>query len=299
VVETAAKRGLRIVFHDISRAVHKFYSDAATVLRKTAEETERTDHGARTAFDDLEHGGRHDMHASVGVGTIEKRSSGLAKEPAALRKTEGQLPAGLEPTAQSIHEGTVRMEAHPEYGRVQSEMAAAGYPLEPGAPPPHVDRIQYVDRAGNVLRVEQRIVVQPGMRFLDLEHEVGHVGQLTDRFGGNPPFTDRRMERPNGSTRPANDRSGVLSPRQNDITEFHNRLQEYNRLAERGVSPELLAEHGRELDHWYNQYQDAVATGWNNKATTTGAWATKHFADIRGLMGRYQELGGTLSRRFS
>ena len=56
VVESAVRRGIRIVAHDISRAVAKFYSDAAAVMRRAAAETERTDGEARSAFDELARG---------------------------------------------------------------------------------------------------------------------------------------------------------------------------------------------------------------------------------------------------
>jgi hypothetical protein len=56
VVESAVKRGIKIVAHDISAAVKKFYADAGTVMRKAAEETERTDKMAGSEFDKLAHG---------------------------------------------------------------------------------------------------------------------------------------------------------------------------------------------------------------------------------------------------
>jgi hypothetical protein len=56
VVESTVRRGIRIVAHDLSRAVAKFYSDAAGVMRKAAAETERRDGEARSAFDDLARG---------------------------------------------------------------------------------------------------------------------------------------------------------------------------------------------------------------------------------------------------
>jgi hypothetical protein len=42
-VESAVKRGIKLVAHDLSSAVEKFYRDAAVVMRKAADETERTD----------------------------------------------------------------------------------------------------------------------------------------------------------------------------------------------------------------------------------------------------------------
>jgi hypothetical protein len=54
VVESAVKRGIRIVAHDISRAVQRFYADAAAVMRRAARETEQTDAEAKSTFDGLE-----------------------------------------------------------------------------------------------------------------------------------------------------------------------------------------------------------------------------------------------------
>jgi hypothetical protein len=53
VVESAVRRGIGIVAHDMSRAVEKFYADAAAVMRRAAAETERTDGEARSACDAL------------------------------------------------------------------------------------------------------------------------------------------------------------------------------------------------------------------------------------------------------
>src|SRR5215472_7291439 len=53
VVESAVRRGLRIVAHDVSRAVEKFYTDAAAVMRRAARETEETDGEAKSAFERL------------------------------------------------------------------------------------------------------------------------------------------------------------------------------------------------------------------------------------------------------
>jgi hypothetical protein len=53
VVEAAVRRGIGIVARDVSRAVEKFYVDAAAVLRRAARETERTDGEAKSAFEAL------------------------------------------------------------------------------------------------------------------------------------------------------------------------------------------------------------------------------------------------------
>jgi hypothetical protein len=186
------------------------------------------------------------------------------------------------------------MEEHPDFENVKSELRAAGYPLHiSDHGDPYVERVEYVDRAGNILRVEQRVVAREGMRFLDLEHEVGHVHQFTERFGGHPPLTERMVEQPGWPPRIATDRSNLLTQRQNAIVELHNRLQEYNRLAERGVSPDILAEHADGVAVWRGRYSKAVH-GWHGKPTDVTPWAANHFADIPGLMRRYVELGSTL-----
>src|SRR5258708_27258979 len=51
VVESAVKRGIRVAAHDISAAVKAFYTDAGTVMRRVAEETEHRDRRARSSFD--------------------------------------------------------------------------------------------------------------------------------------------------------------------------------------------------------------------------------------------------------
>jgi hypothetical protein len=61
VVESAVRRGIRIVAHDVSRAVEKFYADAAAVMRRAARESERTDGEAGAAFERL---GRDDPGAT-------------------------------------------------------------------------------------------------------------------------------------------------------------------------------------------------------------------------------------------
>jgi hypothetical protein len=72
------------------------------------------------------------------------------------------------------------------------------------------------------------------------------------------------------------------------VTEAHVRLQEYNRLAERGVPPDVLAEHAEGVSQWYDRYSDAL------RSPTLKQWADKHFGDIQSLTTRYLELGGTL-----
>jgi hypothetical protein len=67
VVESAVRRGIRIVAHDVSTAVRKFYADAAVVMRRAAAETERRDGEAKQAFDRLAPAARSDEPPAVGA----------------------------------------------------------------------------------------------------------------------------------------------------------------------------------------------------------------------------------------
>jgi hypothetical protein len=77
VVESAVKRGIGIVAHDISAAVRKFYADAAVVMRKAAAETERRDAEAKQAFDELGHGPPSGAAAGSRAGTVDQPADPL------------------------------------------------------------------------------------------------------------------------------------------------------------------------------------------------------------------------------
>jgi hypothetical protein len=72
VVESAVRRGLRIVAHDLSRAVEKFYAHTAAVIRRAAAETERTDGEAKAAFDDLAYGRTMCVEAASDSATVAR-----------------------------------------------------------------------------------------------------------------------------------------------------------------------------------------------------------------------------------
>jgi hypothetical protein len=91
------------------------------------------------------------------------------------------------------------------------------------------------------------------MLFLDFEHEVGHAKQL-QCLGNNAPPTERVVEVVDGNGRvrfkPSKVNDGVLNNNQNAVTEYHNRLEEYLRLVERGAGPDLLREHAEGVADW-------------------------------------------------
>ncbi|MEU2256156.1 hypothetical protein ABZ540_23590 [Nocardia xishanensis] len=225
------------------------------------------------------------------------RSSARPDANNILAKLNSGAVRGAEPTPENIRFGTVRMEDHPDFEGVRAELESAGYPLEVRVASlgvdPHVERIQIVDKAGNVLRIEQRVVGIESMRYIDLLHEVGHVQQLLERFDGNSPFTERKVQLEGRPLKDARDQSGVLNDRQNAVMEFHNRLQEYNMLADQGAPRELLDEHASGVKIWHRLYRDALHDK-RGKPRKEVEWAREHFPDIRDLMTTYVEHGGEL-----
>jgi hypothetical protein len=129
------------------------------------------------------------------------------------------------------------------------------------------------------------------MRYLDLEHELGHVSQLS-RFGKTVPPTDKILELPNGRRTKYNIRDGVLTTAQDTVTEYHNRLVEFIRLYERGVDIELLIEHAGGVDSAYEDYdKKGVKEKRNHKII---AWAKRYFGELEGLEKEYNEIRQSL-----
>jgi hypothetical protein len=127
------------------------------------------------------------------------------------------------------------------------------------------------------------------MRFLDLEHEYGHLQQLEKL--GNPPLT-REIMLPNGITTKArgNDLQGTITKSQNRILEYHNRLQEYMHLRARGASPELLQDHARGIADWR---KDAYGKGGLSVSQSSEMkWTQENFPDLFELEKQYKDFGG-------
>jgi len=194
---------------------------------------------------------------------------------------------GLDPTPETIRVGTVRMEQHPGYAAMLAKIRDAGFEIrEINEYNPSVCVHEIVDQTGKPLRVEKYVAVCPGMRYIDLEHEVGHVEQLTERFGGRVPLTDRYLQRANGRIVVSNLRGGVLTYGQNAIAEFHNRMVELFRLKERGAPPELLKEHLEGLDYWQKECWEKGLK--KRRGPEEQIWVQEHFPDFDSLDRRYQ-----------
>jgi hypothetical protein len=181
------------------------------------------------------------------------------------------------------------MEAHPDYATTIAEAEQSGFAVRETTGSPRVQVTEVVSPDGKLVRVEKVLWVRRAMRFLDLEHEIGHIRQL-GRFGDRPPPTNRVVESPGGRQRPASDLKGTLTRWQDTITEYHNRLVEFLRLRSRNASPELLREHARGVAAHRQLYLEKGLKG--GRSPSQGEWAERHFPDIPDLVRRYVEAGG-------
>jgi hypothetical protein len=220
---------------------------------------------------------------------LETRLRGLPDEDPA-RKLETGAKDGLESSPETVRDGSVRMEEHPSYRTTLDEIRRLGFEVKKTSGDPYVSVREVLNPEGQVIRVEKNVFVRDGMRFLDLEHELGHIRQLTERFGENPLPTERVIEYPDGRTKQAPDQQGVLTTWQNTVTEFHNRLVEFLRLHERGASPELLREHAQGVKEWRNLYVEKGLKG--GRSPSRQSWVQEHFPDLPQLTDRYAQAGG-------
>jgi hypothetical protein len=178
------------------------------------------------------------------------------------------------------------MEDHPNFDAMLKEASAKGFSIKYGKEA-RVELLHVMDDTGRVLEVRRELHLIPGMRYLDLEHEMGHVRQL-DRFGSTPSPTRKAILRDGKEKEaPGHLASGQLTTKMNSIVEYHNRLQEYVRLAERKAPSPLLAEHAGGLNKWRREAETA-GLGY---AGRLGAWAQQHFPDIPELEARCRALG--------
>jgi hypothetical protein len=186
------------------------------------------------------------------------------------------------------------MEEHPAYRATLDEATSLGFRVVEGGHA-RVANIHVVDGSGKLIETRRELHVVPRMRYLDLEHEIGHLRQLV-RFGNSPPPTKKLVRLPNGTEVPAggNLASGVLTSKMNAIVEYHNRLDEYARLAARGVPRTVLDEHATGLAEWR---LTAESAGLGYERASIHAWAKQHFPDIPSLEAKCRQHGAPLQAK--
>lgn len=216
------------------------------------------------------------------------------REPELMMRSAG-AEDGEPPSPRSVEQGTVRMEEHPDYPTVLRELEERGFTVLPTSGDPHVWVRHVVDAQGNVLRVERELHARPGMRFLDLEHELGHARQVTDprryppdRYPHGSLPDEYVRETPEGQRTKPKLHGPKIKSYQIAVHEYHVRLEEYLRLAERGVDPAILQEHARGVDEWRERYRDEIGRG--RRSENRPGWVTDHFPDLTDLQRRVAEV---------
>ncbi|MBW6436342.1 hypothetical protein KZ829_21620 [Actinoplanes hulinensis] len=193
---------------------------------------------------------------------------------------------GEMPTPESIRQGTVRMELHPDFPDVTRFLTDNGFRLvEDPAGPRVVIRHVYSADGKTFLHEEREVRHLDGMRWLDLEHELDHVRQMLDRFGGELG-TEAYRERANGTRVELKGAQRILSAKYDTIVEYHVRLQEAIRLLERGVDPALVREHLAGVDERRALMNQKV----HQRDSAAQNWRREHFSDIPSLENRLREL---------
>jgi hypothetical protein len=130
------------------------------------------------------------------------------------------------------------------------------------------------------------------MRFLDLEHEMGHIEQL-ERLGFPPT---KRMVRSN--TKPetyakGNLAEGILTTKQDAVAEYHNRLKEFARLLS-VANAETLGSEFAGVNKWRLIAEGKRGFGHPGALTS---WAKKYFNNIPVLEKKIRDAGYPLHPR--
>ena len=202
--------------------------------------------------------------------------------------------AGKAPTPETIRQGTVRMEEHPNYKAAIQKAKDAGFEVRFSGEA-SMKWTELYDLQQNFVRIEKILNVARGMRYIDLEHELGHVDQFTTRFGDKVPPLQKKIPLPNGTRRDVDVLAGIMTTKQKIIVEYHNRLVEFLRLYDRGVDVEVLKEHAHGpnldgedgLDFWKKEYHwDALNRG---LSTSRIAWTKKYFPELPELEKRCKQ----------
>lgn len=208
-----------------------------------------------------------------------------------LQLLTGAQP-GKQPTAETIRQGTVEMELHPNYEATVQKARDVGFQIKFTTRNPSVKIFHIYDTNMKLIQIEKLLCLQKRMRYLDLEHEVGHIDQL-GRFGKQMPPTDKVVLLPNGRRTSAPNQKGVLTTWQNRIMEYHNRLVEFLRLYERCVDVDLLKEHAKGVDDWRQRYWHKGVK--EERSPTRTKWANRYFGDIKELAQKYAEAMETIN----
>jgi len=193
---------------------------------------------------------------------------------------------GEQATPESIRQGTVRMELHPDFPDVVAYLGEHGFRLvEDPAGPRAVIRHLYSADGKTFLGEEREVRHLDGMRYLDLEHELDHVRQLIDRFHGDLG-TEAYRVRENGTRVEMQGARRILSAKYDTVVEYHVRLGEAIRLIRNDVDPALIREHLAGVDERRALMNQKI----HQRDSKAQDWRREHFSDIPALERKLGEL---------
>lgn len=200
---------------------------------------------------------------------------------------------GEPPTPESIRQGTVRMEDHPGYEAAIQKARDAGFEVKVSGEA-SVEWTELYDLHQKFVRLEKILNVAAGMRYIDLEHELGHIDQF-GRFGDKVPPLAKKVLVAEGHRRDVDVLAGIMKTKHIAILEYHNRLVEFIRLYERRVDVQLLKKHayGTNLDKrggLVAAYQRYLWATNKEMSITRTAWIKKYFPELPDLKKRYEQI---------
>ena len=263
------------------------------LLKKTAGKTKKASNldeldnvnvGRNTHINNTSSTNRKKPTNEESVKTSFGKTDGVTSNSSPSRRMNSFAKTGVNPSNYSIKVGTVRMKEHPNYQNLIDEVESKGFKIIE-TNEARVRYVEYINKVREVIRVEKELLVIPDMRYIDLEHELGHIKQL-EKFNWKL-FTDRFMEKPNGNLKEFNNADDILHPWRDEVTELHNRLQEFLRLYERDANIELLLEHSRESNEGVIKWMKLV----NEHSTSKNRpqWIDQYFPDLKDLRRRYAD----------
>ncbi len=240
---------------------------------RAAEDASLADGESADATHEGEAGGRSDVQSGTPVRTFEPLATGAAP--------------GVTATEESIAQGTVAMEEHPRYLDLIAYATRHGFEVvssELGYP--YVEASLVVGANGTRLGERLVLALVPRMRFLDLEHEIGHIEQFVERFE-RAVYTGVKRRRENGDLVDVDGAAyPVVGKQDKNIVEYHNRLVEFVRLYERGLAQSELLEHARGVAH----FRELAGRGRPTRSSRGRRFAEKHFPDLPALEARFREM---------
>ncbi len=207
----------------------------------------------------------------------------------------------------SVKVGTIRMREHPNFHTLENKINQQEFEIreteliggkEVEVENVRIENIKLIDANNQYLGAEKILYAKPNMRYLDLEHEVGHIEQLSKLANAKltkPSSSGRDLytgilytgiiEIKNNGTRKqwkpskCNNQIDIMKDWQNIILEYDNRLQEFLRLHERNATSELLREHSQRInlgvDYWKEESDKIVARKRSRKE-----WAQDNFSEV-------------------